>query len=124
MEPKESIKKLIELYPTHEMVIWNKFNSGKYRVISATPPDEYDENCSSICWGWLASGPATDPIVATYARGERGNDDFDSSHAGLVIWIQGDAEAERNATIERAAKALISKEIGFGEFKQIIKANL
>lgn len=123
MEPKEAVKKLADSTPKHANWIWKLFNNGEYRILSAQAPDEYDEDYSSICWGWLASGPQEDPIVATLANGERGNEAFDADLQGLVIWIQGDTESEHIANLERAAKALINKSIGMGEFKRIVREN-
>lgn len=102
--------------------IWNLFNTGEYTVVEGPAPHPYDEASSSICWGWLASGDATEPVVATFARGERGNEEYDESVSGLIIWLQENAAAE-NAKLERAAKALVSKRIGFSEFKRIVREN-
>jgi hypothetical protein len=102
--------------------IWSRFNSGDYAVVDGTAPAPYDEADSSICWGWLMAGDATKPMVATFARGERGNEEYDESVSGLVIWLQVDA-AKENAKMERAAKALVNKRIGFSEFKRIMREN-
>ena len=102
--------------------IWNLFNNGDYAVVDGSAPAPYDEADSGICWGWLASGDVTKPMVATFARGERGNEVYDESVDGLNIWLQENA-AEENAKMERAAKALVSKRIGFSEFKRIVREN-
>lgn len=123
METKQAVTKLAELNQKHAGHIWDLYNSGQYRVNTGTAPDEYDERYSEICWGWLISGPQSDHVVATFANGERGNEDFDQDLQGLTIWIQSDHETARNANLERASKALVSKHIGMGEFKRIVREN-
>lgn len=107
---------------SHIDQIWRLFNSGDYTVKDGVAPTPYDESYSSINWGWLVTGDATKPIVATFGHGECGNEVFDEAASGLVIWMQEDASKE-NAKIERAAKALVSKRIGFSEFKRIVREN-
>ena len=93
---------------------------GRYEIHEEPAPQEYDESYSDICWGWLISTDQTWPVVATFAHGERGNESFDSDVEGLHLWVQPDAGIS-NLQLERAAKALVSKTIGFGTFKSIVR---
>jgi hypothetical protein len=121
MEPKEVVKDLCKhLGKGWDKVAWKSYNEGDYEIHVGEPlPSEYDEDYSSICWGWLTSSDQTRPVVATYSHGERGNEAFGLE--GLHVWYQSDAEADNNAQIERAAKALASKRMGFAEFKAIVR---
>jgi hypothetical protein len=123
MDAKQAVEKLAKSSTRHHERIMMRFIDGEYRVRDGQPPDEYNEHYSEICWGWLISGPQTDKVVATFAMGERGDDDYDPDLSGLTIWTQSDDEANRNANLERAAKALVSKLIGFSEFKRIVREN-
>ncbi len=123
MNAKDVVEKLVEGWNSH----WaecarREFKTGDYEVRNGPCPDEYDEQYSEICWGWLKTGPQTDPIVATFGHGERGNESYDESNEHLVIYYQVEA-GFKNARIEQAAKALLNKKIGFGEFKRIVREN-
>lgn len=106
--------------PWRKESIQSLFETGQYQVHNEPAPEEYDVQYSEICFGWLVSSDKTSPVVATFASGERGNERYDPDHDGLHIWYQ-EKEASNNAKILQAAKALLSKTIGFEEFKRVVK---
>ena len=76
------------------------YAKGDYRVVLGAPP--------SIEPGTVQSDPTIEG-VATFSLAD-----------GLVIWAFRDYF--QNADLFRAAKALISERIGFGEFRRIVKS--
>lgn len=121
---KQAVEKLAESHPKWGEVIWSRFNKGNYQVHNEDAPDEYDEYYSEMSHGWLISSDQTNNVVATFARGENGNDVYDPKCDGLHVWMQGDEISLQNENIINAAKKLIYKSIGFGEFKNVVRANI
>ena len=103
--------------------MWSLYNRGEYEVRLGEPTILEDWHSSEICWFWMASGDAVHAVVATFADGERGNEPFDVDLQGLKFWMQGDEIAAKNEQIIKAARNLVYKTIGFGDFKRIIREN-
>lgn len=60
-------------------LVAEKYKAGDYEVVQGTAPEPYDENDSSVCWGWLEVGNSG-IFAAVFANGERGNEDYDREH--------------------------------------------